>query len=73
MRDYAIFGPAGQCEAATAAKVKSTSQLLDYLAQRGVDAFEYQCGRGVHIGEEKARELGEKARALGITLSLHAP
>ena len=68
-----MFGPAGQCEAATAAKIKSTEALLDYLAERGCDAFEYQCGRGVTVREEKARAIGEKAAKLGITLSLHAP
>lgn len=38
-----------------------------------MDAYEYQCGRGVHIREETARKLGENARACGIRLSLHAP
>jgi len=73
MRENAIFGPAGKCEAAEQAKVKSTEQLLDFLAESGVDAFEYQCGRGVNIGEEKAVIIGKKAAELGITLSLHAP
>lgn len=73
MREFAIFGPAGQCEAATAAKVKSTEKLMDFLAETGVDAFEYQCGRGVNIREEKANAIGKKAAEKGITLSLHAP
>ncbi len=72
-RNRAIFGPAGKCDAADAAKVKSTEQLLSFLSESGVDAFEYQCGRGVNIGEEKARLLGKKAADLGIVLSLHAP
>lgn len=73
MRNRAIFGPAGQCEAATAAGVKSTVKLLEYLKAQGVDLLEYQCGRGVNIREEKAREIGERAAELGITLTLHAP
>ena len=73
MREFAIFGPAGQCEAATEAKVKSTEKLMDFLAETGVDAFEYQCGRGVNIREEKANAIGKKAAEKGITLSLHAP
>lgn len=72
-REYALFGPAGKCAAAEAAGVKSTEQLLEYLAAGGVDAFEYQCGRGVNVGEEKARAIGKKAAELGLTLSLHAP
>ena len=39
----------------------------------GLDCYEYQCGRGVNIGEEKAKELGIKAKEAGISLSLHAP
>ena len=39
----------------------------------GLDCFEYQCGRGVNIGEAKATELGSIAKEKGITLSLHAP
>ncbi|WP_018086365.1 TIM barrel protein [Desulfurispora thermophila] len=44
-----------------------------YLAQLGLSAYEYQCGRGVTIGEQTARRLGEKAREYDISLSLHAP
>ncbi|MBE6759386.1 MAG: endonuclease IV [Ruminococcaceae bacterium] len=72
-RTTAIFGPAGTCLAAAASGVKSTEKLLDYLASRGVTAFEYQCGRGVNIGQAKAELIGSKARELGIELSLHAP
>jgi len=72
-RTSAIFGPAGTCNAAAAAGVKSTEKLLEYLSSRGVTAFEYQCGRGVNIGQAKAELIGAKAKELGIELSLHAP
>ena len=36
-------------------------------------AFEYQCGRGVNIGLDKAVEFGQKAAEKGIVISLHAP
>ena len=39
----------------------------------GLDCYEYECGRGVNIGEEKAKELGIKAKEAGISLSLHEP
>ena len=67
------FGPAGQCGQAKELKIKSTLAYLDYLASLGLTAFEYQCGRGVNIGEDKARLLGEHAKELGIELSVHAP
>ncbi|MEG2939527.1 MAG: TIM barrel protein, partial [Oscillospiraceae bacterium] len=39
----------------------------------GLDAYEYQCGRGVNIGDETAAAIGEQARQHGITMSLHSP
>jgi len=45
----------------------------DYLEKMGLNAFEYQCGRGVNIGLDKAMQLGKLAKEKGITLSLHAP
>lgn len=73
MSGGAVFGPAGMCDSAAAEGVKSTEKLLEYLERRGADLFEYQCGRGVNIGEEKARLLCKKAKEHGIILTLHAP
>lgn len=69
----AKFGPAGSAESFKEMGYKSSLQIPEYLTKFGLDAFEYQCGRGVNIGEEKARELGKIAAEKGITLSLHAP
>lgn len=69
----ALFGPAGTAESFTKMGYKSSLDVPDYIEKMGLDAFEYQCGRGVNIGEEKARLLGEKAAKKGIALSLHAP
>lgn len=44
-----------------------------WLAAMGLNAYEYQCSRGVRIKEEFARKLGEAARTHNITLSIHAP
>lgn len=44
-----------------------------WLAQLGLDCYEYQCGKGVNVGEATARKLGQAAAEAGITLSLHAP
>ena len=69
----ARFGPAGNSESFTAMGYKTSLQVPAYVSQMGLDAFEYQCGRGVNIGEEKARQLGVLAAEKGIILSLHAP
>ena len=69
----ARFGPAGTGDSFSASGWKSSLDVPQYLTGMGLDHFEYQCGRGVNIGEEKAQELGKRAKAAGITLSLHAP
>lgn len=67
------FGPAGTGEKFKAEKHKSSLEVPQYLKNMGLNAFEYQCGRGVNIGEQKAKELGAEAAKQGIALSLHAP
>lgn len=67
------FGPAGNSISFTKMGYKSSLQVPEYLTVMGLDAFEYQCGRGVNIGTGKATELGIIAKEKGITLSLHAP
>lgn len=69
----AKFGPAGNSISFTEMGYKTSLQVPEYLTKMGLDAFEYQCGRGVNIGLDKAKALGELAKEKGITLSLHAP
>ena len=69
----AIFGPAGNSESFSKMGYKHSTQVPEYLVKMGLDAFEYQCGRGVNIGLDKAKELGKIAKEHNITLSLHAP
>ncbi|MCQ2440897.1 MAG: TIM barrel protein [Clostridia bacterium] len=69
----AKFGPAGNSFSFKEMGYKSSLEVPEYLVKMGLDAFEYQCGRGVNIGLEKATELGIIAKENGITLSLHAP
>ena len=69
----AKFGPAGTGDSFKALGYKTSLQVPQYLVEMGLDHFEYQCGRGVNIGLDKANELGKIAKEKGITLSLHAP
>ncbi len=68
----AIFGPAGNCDSFSRVH-KSSLDAPKWIVDFGLDCYEYQCGKGVHVGEASARKLGENARAAGISLSLHAP
>ena len=68
----AKFGPAGNSD--SFAKVhKSSLDAPGWIRAFGLDCYEYQCGKGVHVGAETARKLGERARAAEISLSVHAP
>ena len=69
----AKFGPAGTGDSFKAKGYKTSLQVPAYLSDMGLNWFEYQCGRGVNISEEKAVQLGEKAKEYGIGVSLHAP
>lgn len=66
----AKFGPAGNAESFP---YKSSLDAPRWLAEMGLDLYEYQCGKGVNIKEENARKLRENAEQAGIALSLHAP
>lgn len=67
------FGPAGNEDAFAAAGYKSSLFAPEYVSELGLNAYEYQCGRGVHIGEQAAALLGENAKRCGVRLSVHSP
>ena len=67
------FGAAGNSESFAAAGFKASADAPAWLAGLGLNAYEYQCGRGVNVGQETARKIGGAARAHGIALSLHTP
>jgi deoxyribonuclease-4 len=68
----AKFGPAGNGDSFS--KVHSSSLAAPkWVADFGLDCYEYECGKGVRVGEDTAREMGENAKKAGISLSLHAP
>lgn len=67
------FGPAGNSESFYSQGYKSSLEAPEWLHNMGLDAYEYPCSRGVNIGEDKAKKLGEKAKKFNILLSIHAP
>ncbi len=69
----AMFGTAGNPDRFQAEGFKASKDMPLWLKGKGLDAYEYQCGKGVSVGEATARAIGEKAAQAGIVLSLHAP
>lgn len=68
----AMFGTAGNPDRFQAEGFKASKDMPLWLKGKGLDAYEYQCGKGVSVGEATARAIGEKAAQAGIVLSLHA-
>ena len=67
------FGPAGTADSFSAMGYRKTTQIPEYLERLGLNAFEYQCGRGVRVNPETAAALRAGCAERGIRLSLHAP
>ena len=73
MMQKATFGPGGNSESFYAEGHKSTLEAPAWVATKGLDAYEYEAGRGVNASEEVLRRIGEAARAHGVLMSLHTP
>lgn len=65
------FGPAGNSDSYDTKK--GNLGIPDYLKRFRLNAYEYQCGRGVKISEENARKFGKIAKESDIAISLHSP
>lgn len=69
----ALFGPAGNSVSFYDEGNRSSLQAPAWIASRGLDLYEYQCGKGVAVSEETCLALAKEAEKHNISLSLHAP
>ncbi len=67
------FGTAGNPNDFYDKKYKASEQMPKYLRDMDLDAYEYQCSRGVRVSEEKAIKIHDEAIKYNINLSVHAP
>jgi len=67
------FGPSGNSESFYKEGHKSSVEMPKWLSEMGLDAYEYQCNRGVNISREMAEKIGQEAQKNDIFLSIHAP
>jgi deoxyribonuclease-4 len=65
-----LFGTAGVPHSADG---DSTVKGIERVAALGLDCLEIEAVRGVHMGEDTARQVRAKAEARRVSLSLHAP
>lgn len=68
-----LFGPSGHAESYAAEGHTSTADMPQWIAERGLDIFEYSFGRGVRVSSETALAIGKKCDEFGIEMSVHAP
>ncbi|MDR0912868.1 MAG: TIM barrel protein [Methanobrevibacter sp.] len=64
-----IFGPAGRPINFKGPGYKASQ----YIKNEGLDAYEYQGGRGLKIGEKSARILKNNSNENNVLVSIHAP
>lgn len=68
-----LFGSAGNPEDFYQKGYKGSEFMPQYLSDFGLDAYEYQCSRGVRISDEKAALLKQNSEYYKIKMSVHAP
>ncbi len=73
MSESIRFGTAGTSDSFAAMGYKTSLEVPEYTASFGLNAFEYQCGRGVRLSADKARQMAAAGEAHGVRFSLHAP
>ena len=66
------FGTAGTSDSFTAMGYKNSLDIPAYTEKMGLDAFEYQCGHGVRLGLDKARQMADDCSA-STRLTISAP
>lgn len=69
----ALFGPGGNCDEFARSGAKSSLYAPKWVKDYGLDAYEYEAGRGIHTSPSVLAEIGENARRLGIKISFHTP
>lgn len=69
----AIFGVAGNSDSFYADGNKESAQMPEWLANFGLDAYEYQCGNGVRCGKATAERIAAAAKDNKIVMSVHSP
>lgn len=73
MSKKALFGPGGNSDAFYSAGYKNTFEAPEFLTNIGLDAYEYEAGRGVTASSDTFSRIGKEAAERNIKLSIHAP
>ena len=69
----ALFGPGGNSESFKACGFSSTIDAPAWLAEIGLDAYEYEAGNGLSASPATLKNIADEARKHRIKLSYHTP
>ncbi|KZX11541.1 TIM barrel protein [Methanobrevibacter filiformis] len=69
MEQKIIFGPAGRPLGYKGPAYKA----CDFIKEEGLDAYEYQAGRGLRISEKSSKILKDNSKNNNVLVSIHAP
>lgn len=67
------FGPSGNDARFYAEGHSSSVEAPKWCAEQGLNVYEYSFGRGINIGDEKAREIASEGKEYGVEITVHAP
>ena len=67
------FGPSGNSLRFYQEGYKSTVDAPLWLANQGLNIYEYSFGRGINISDAKANEIAQKAVENSVEITVHAP
>lgn len=68
-----MFGPGGNSDSFRPWGGRSTLDAPRFVRDMGLDAYEYEAGRGVMGSDEMFAAIGREARACGVKMTFHAP
>ncbi len=68
-----LFGPGGNSLSFYADGKKNTFEAPEWVKNFGLDAYEYEAGRGVMGKPETFLLIGDNARKADVKISIHAP
>ena len=67
------FGPSGNSTRFYDEGHLASTDAPKWLADQGLNAYEYSFGRGINISREKAAAIGELGKTFDVEISVHAP
>ena len=71
--DHPTFGTGGNSESFYNEGNKSTFQAPAWIVAKGLDAYEFEAGNGLHATDATLKKIGDAARENNVLMSFHTP